>query len=105
MIVPAGPQTDRADAVILHEAHEGVAWQAVSLKPVAERLRKAPRVPEPVAAPAYAAPAPVVAESAVHDDGDSHQTPARSGELSRATQNKLAAIREELASLHKLLTG
>jgi len=28
---------DRADAVILHEAHEGVAWQAVSLKPVAER--------------------------------------------------------------------
>jgi hypothetical protein len=28
---------DRADALILHEAHEGVAWQAVSLKPVAER--------------------------------------------------------------------
>ena len=28
---------DRADAVILHEAAEGAAWQAVSLKPVANR--------------------------------------------------------------------
>jgi hypothetical protein len=28
---------DRADAVILHEAREGAAWQAVSLKPVANR--------------------------------------------------------------------
>ena len=28
---------DRADAVILHEASGGAAWQAVSLKPVAER--------------------------------------------------------------------
>jgi len=28
---------DRADAVILHEAPGGPAWQAVSLKPVAER--------------------------------------------------------------------
>jgi hypothetical protein len=28
---------DRADAVILHEAPGGAAWQAVSLKPVAER--------------------------------------------------------------------
>ena len=28
---------DRADAVILHEASEGAAWQAVSLKPVADR--------------------------------------------------------------------
>lgn len=28
---------DRADAVILHEAAVGAAWQAVSLKPVAER--------------------------------------------------------------------
>jgi hypothetical protein len=28
---------DRADAVILHEASAGAAWQAVSLKPVADR--------------------------------------------------------------------
>jgi hypothetical protein len=28
---------DRADAVILHEASGGAAWQAVSLKPVADR--------------------------------------------------------------------
>ena len=28
---------DRANAVILHEAPQGAAWQAVSLKPVAER--------------------------------------------------------------------
>lgn len=28
---------DRADAVILHEAHSGLAWQSVSLKPVANR--------------------------------------------------------------------
>lgn len=28
---------DRADAVILHEAHSGLAWQSVSLKPVAKR--------------------------------------------------------------------
>jgi hypothetical protein len=28
---------DRATAVILHEAPDGPAWQAVSLKPVAER--------------------------------------------------------------------
>ena len=28
---------DRASAVILHEAPDGPAWQAVSLKPVAER--------------------------------------------------------------------
>lgn len=28
---------DRADAVILHEAHRGLAWQSVSLKPVANR--------------------------------------------------------------------
>ena len=28
---------DRADAVILHEAPDGPRWQAVSLKPVAER--------------------------------------------------------------------
>lgn len=28
---------DRADAVILHQAHRGLAWQSVSLKPVANR--------------------------------------------------------------------
>jgi hypothetical protein len=28
---------DRADAVILHESPDGTAWQAVSLKPVADR--------------------------------------------------------------------
>ena len=28
---------DRANAVILHEAPEGPAWQSVSLKPVADR--------------------------------------------------------------------
>jgi hypothetical protein len=28
---------DRADAVILHEIHDGPAWQTVSLKPVADR--------------------------------------------------------------------
>ncbi len=28
---------DRADAVILHDASDGAAWQSVSLKPVAER--------------------------------------------------------------------
>lgn len=28
---------DRADAVILHEVHSGLAWQSVSLKPVANR--------------------------------------------------------------------
>ena len=28
---------DRANAVILHEAPAGAAWQAVSLKPVADR--------------------------------------------------------------------
>jgi hypothetical protein len=28
---------DRADAVILHDASGGAAWQSVSLKPVADR--------------------------------------------------------------------
>ncbi len=46
-----------------------------------------------------------VAEPVADAAADTRQTPARSGELSRSTQNKLAAIREELKSLHKLLTG
>jgi DNA-binding transcriptional MerR regulator len=33
------------------------------------------------------------------------QAPTSSGEISRAMQNKLVAIREELKSLHKLLAG
>jgi len=44
-------------------------------------------------------------ESTEPDHGDARMTPARNGELSRTTQSKLAAIREELKSLHKLLAG
>lgn len=47
-----------------------------------------------------AAPEPTTSNS-----GDSHAAPAPAGELSRATQNKLVAIREDLKSLHKLLIG
>ena len=51
-------------------------------------------------------PAKSAMAAPVADGGaDTRQAPARSAELSRSTQNKLAAIREELASLHKLLTG
>jgi DNA-binding transcriptional MerR regulator len=46
-----------------------------------------------------------VAEPIAGEGADPHQMPARSGELSRATQSKLVAIREELKSLHKLLAG
>jgi DNA-binding transcriptional MerR regulator len=42
-------------------------------------------------------------EPEIGDRADAGQEQARSGELSRATQNKLVAIREELKSLHKLL--
>jgi DNA-binding transcriptional MerR regulator len=44
--------------------------------------------------------APVMDEIAA-----TRQTTDRRAELSRATQNKLVAIREELVSLHKLLAG
>jgi DNA-binding transcriptional MerR regulator len=44
-------------------------------------------------------------EPATQDHGEASPTSLHSGELSRATQNKLAAIREELKSLHKLLAG
>jgi DNA-binding transcriptional MerR regulator len=46
------------------------------------------------------------AEPHSHDNGGEARpaAPARA-ELSRATQNKLAAIRDELKSLHKLLAG
>jgi DNA-binding transcriptional MerR regulator len=47
---------------------------------------------------------PIAVTPMAHDDTDSHQMSTRS-ELSRATQNKLVAIREELKSLHKLLAG
>ncbi len=51
-------------------------------------------------AAAQTAPA---ADSPPHDNGvETRAAPARA-ELSRSTQNKLAAIREELKSLHKLL--
>jgi DNA-binding transcriptional MerR regulator len=39
------------------------------------------------------------------DHSGARQTPSRGGELSRSAQNQLAAIREELKSLHKLLAG
>jgi DNA-binding transcriptional MerR regulator len=44
-------------------------------------------------------------EPATQDRGEESPTSSHSGELSRATQNKLAAIRDELKSLHKLLAG
>jgi DNA-binding transcriptional MerR regulator len=46
-----------------------------------------------------------VAEPPVDDGADTGRMPGPSGELSRATQNQLVAIREELKSLHKLLAG
>lgn len=45
------------------------------------------------------------AEPATRDRGEARPASSHTGELSRATQNKLAAIRDELKSLHKLLTG
>ena len=48
---------------------------------------------------------PKIAEPAEHDHREGRQAPTRSDELSRSTQNKLAAIRDELKSLHKLLAG
>ena len=44
------------------------------------------------------------AEPAIQDR-EARTAPSPTGELSRATQNKLAAIRDELKSLHKLLAG
>jgi DNA-binding transcriptional MerR regulator len=50
-----------------------------------------------------AAAHPTAADPPAHDrSAETAQAPARA-ELSRSTQNKLAAIREELKSLHKLL--
>lgn len=45
------------------------------------------------------------AEPATQDRGEARPASSPTGELSRATQNKLAAIRDELKSLHKLLAG
>jgi DNA-binding transcriptional MerR regulator len=47
----------------------------------------------------------VGAEPIAAEVADTGQTREHHGELSRATQNKLVAIREELKSLHKLLAG
>jgi DNA-binding transcriptional MerR regulator len=44
-------------------------------------------------------------EPATQDRGEASPTSSHASELSRATQNKLAAIRDELKSLHKLLAG
>jgi DNA-binding transcriptional MerR regulator len=44
-------------------------------------------------------------EPATRDRGEASPTSSHAGELSRAMQNKLAAIRDELKSLHKLLAG
>jgi DNA-binding transcriptional MerR regulator len=46
-----------------------------------------------------------VAGPTADDSAATRQAPAPSGELSRAMQNKLLAIRDELKSLHKLLAG
>jgi len=46
-----------------------------------------------------------VAGPTADDSAATRQAPALSGELSRATQSKLLAIRDELKSLHKLLAG
>jgi len=45
------------------------------------------------------------AELALQDRNEVHSGQSHGGELSRATQTKLAAIRDELKSLHKLLAG
>jgi DNA-binding transcriptional MerR regulator len=45
------------------------------------------------------------AEPATHDQGSKRQTTLRETELSRSTQNKLVAIRNELKSLQRLLAG
>lgn len=45
------------------------------------------------------------AAPAIQERSEAHAASSHPGELSRATQNKLAAIRDELKSLHKLLAG
>jgi DNA-binding transcriptional MerR regulator len=45
------------------------------------------------------------AEPGLQDRGKERPASSHAGELSRATQTKLAAIRDELKSLHKLLAG
>ena len=45
------------------------------------------------------------AELALQDRNEVQSGQSHGGELSRATQTKLAAIRDELKSLHKLLAG
>jgi len=45
------------------------------------------------------------AEPATLDRSEARPASSQTGELSRASQNKLAAIRDELKSLHKLLAG
>jgi DNA-binding transcriptional MerR regulator len=47
--------------------------------------------------------APRTAENRREDDRGARSAPSSSGELSRATQHQLVAIRDELKSLHKLL--
>jgi DNA-binding transcriptional MerR regulator len=48
---------------------------------------------------------PKPAELALQDRNEVRSGQSHGGELSRATQTKLAAIRDELKSLHKLLAG